>query len=116
MAVKRTAVGVEEPVSSSAPSFASVLQDTMDRERSRTPLRSAIRPRACRRQLIPWNGVYVEANGGVWILEDIRLMPATSGHWMFGPWALYRVVEVWVLAVEPPPAPTTEWLGPPQSN
>ena len=110
VAVKRTAVVLEEPLTSSVPSFASLLQDIMDRQRSRTPPalpHTASAP--SRRQFTPWNGVQVDTNGGVWILEDIWLMPATSIHWTFGPWALYRVVEVWVLAVEPPPAPTTEW-------
>ena len=112
MAVKRTAVLLEEPLTSSVPSFASLLQDIMDRQRSRTPPHSAIRPRASRRQLTPWNGVQVDTNGGVWILEDIWLMPATSIHWTFGGRTIYRVVEVWVLAVEPPPEPTTEWRDP----
>ena len=110
MAVKRTAVLLEEPLTSSVPSFASLLRNILERQRSRsrTPPHSAIRPRASRRQLTPWNGVQVDTSGGVWILEDIWLQTEPLIHWTFGGRTIYRVVEVWVLAVEPPPEPTTE--------
>ena len=97
---------------------ASIVQDIMVPSRSRTPPRSGgpqptsrgSRPRHFRRHVCSWNGVHVGANGEVWMLEEVRLVPftATSGHWVFGSWALYRCVETWVLVVE---APESYWFS-----
>ena len=92
---------------------ASIVQDIMVPSRSRTPPRSGgpqptsrgSRPRHFRRHVCSWNGVHVGANGEVWMLQEVRLVPFTSWWSPCGlemSWTFYRCVETWVLVVEAP--------------